>query len=106
MLASSSVYLPFNRECLGDAFVPAKGLTARPEPFGYWVMVQDQALLVRREGDRILLPRGDCPLTGGGEDALWLGTLHGEPCWVVSLPPGAPAPHGCDAETLVPMRGS
>ena len=46
-----TVYLPFNRDCLRGTFVPAKLAEAPPGPRGYWLAVQEQALLVVREGD-------------------------------------------------------
>ena len=47
-----SVYLPFNRDCLGQAFVPAKQTEAPGEPRGHWIIVQNQGLVVEA-----LLPR-------------------------------------------------
>jgi NAD+ diphosphatase len=104
-----SVYLPFNREALGGAFAPAKRATKAPEGRqGYWLVVHEQNLLVAREGDRFRLPQGDPPsgLEGLREQALWLGTFDGTPCWVLALARGAAVPAGLHAETLVPMRGT
>jgi NAD+ diphosphatase len=103
-----SVYLPFNRDCLRDAFVPAKGGDEPPERHGQWLLVQEQALLVRREGDTFALPAGGCPaeLDGRLGAPLWLGTLHGTPCWVASVAQDAPVPAGLCRETLVPMQGT
>ena len=97
-----SVYLPFNRDCLRGAFVPAKGGAEPPERHGQWLLVQEQALLVRREGDTFGLPAGGCPaeLDGHLDAPLWLGTLHGAPCWVASVAPDAPVPAGLCRETL------
>jgi NAD+ diphosphatase len=103
-----SVYLPFNRDCLRGAFVPAKGARPPAERHGHWLIVQDQGLIVVPEGDRFRLPSGECPpaLDGGLSPPLWLGTLEGTPCWVSPLAPDAAMPAGFHRETLVPMRGS
>jgi NAD+ diphosphatase len=108
MLRPDPVYLPFNRDCLGEAFVPAKHATAPAEPTGHWVIVQEQGLVVAPEGDAWQLPRGALPagLDGRCGTPLHLGTLGGTPCWTASLPPGAPLPPGLVRETLVPMQGA
>ena len=102
-----SVHLPFNRECLAHAFVPAKIGTAPPERRGLWLIVQDQRLIVQRELGELRPPRGDLPagLDGGLGEALWLGTYQGEACWASRLASGAPLPEGLSAETLVPLQG-
>ncbi len=103
-----SVYLPFNRDCLRGAFVPAKLATVPPEPRGHWLIVQDQGLIVTPEADRLRLPAGEAPagLDGALDRPLWLGTLHGVPCGVAALSPGSPLPAGLHRETLVPMQGT
>jgi NAD+ diphosphatase len=102
------VYLPFNREALRGAFVPAKHATALPPLHGHWLIVQDQGLIVLPEHGSFRLPTGDLPLEF--EDALsrplWLGSFHGTPCWVASLAKEAPVPGGFHCETLIPMRGT
>jgi NAD+ diphosphatase len=102
-----AVHLPFNRDCLGEAFVPAKGHTARPPEAGHWLVVQGQSLVVR-EGNEPRLPTGERPGAFDGHlgRALWLGTLDGTPCWVAALPGDAPVPAGFGLETLVPMQGT
>src|SRR5437867_5235810 len=103
-----SVYLPFNRDSLRDAFRPAKSATAPPAPRGHWLIVQDQSLVVIRDGDALRLPQGEAPvgLDDVRDRALWLGTYHGTPCWVASLPRDAALPSGFQRETLVPMLGT
>jgi len=103
-----SVFLPFNRECLGSAFVPAKHGMAPPERRGHWLIVQDQGLVVVPDGDRFHVPAGDLPrgLDGAGRTPLWLGTLDGTPCWVVALARDVPIPPGLHRETLIPMQGT
>ena len=103
-----SVYLPFNRDCLRGSFEPAKRGTKPPDHVGHWLLVQEQGLLVKGEGDTMLLPSGECPL-GGGEERpapFWLGTLDGVPCWTLPVARGAPVPEGLARETLVPMQGT
>jgi NAD+ diphosphatase len=103
-----TVYLPFNRDALRGAFVPAKLAVTPPEPRGHWLIVQDQNLIVVPEGDRLRLPTGTVPagLDGVLGRPLWLGTLDGTPCWVASLPRHAALPAGYASETMVPMRGT
>jgi NAD+ diphosphatase len=103
-----SVNLPYNRDGLGAAFVPAKRGTKSPEANGHWLIVQEQRLIVAPDGAGFHLPKGRAP---GGFDSplpepLWLGTLAGAECWVASLPRGARIPEGLVAETLVPMQGT
>jgi NAD+ diphosphatase len=103
-----SVYLPFNRDCLRGAFVPAKGATKPPPQSGHWLIVREQELIVVREGNDFRLPLGDLPSEFDGKlgQPLWLGTFQGAPCWVASLPRDAALPAGFHRETLIPMRGT
>jgi NAD+ diphosphatase len=102
-----SVYLPFNRDCLRGAFVPAKRGTTPPDPRGHWLIVQDQDLLVVAGSDGLRLPHGDVPAGCAGSEApFWLGTLGEAPCWVSMLAPDAPLPEGLQRETLIPMKGT
>lgn len=102
-----SVYLPFNRECLGADFEPAKHGSGVPSPRGHWLIVQDQGLVLPA-GDVPRLPTGEAQsaLDGRLSRPLWLGTLRGVPCWVAGLPREAPVPDGFQRETLVPMQGT
>src|SRR4030095_5326824 len=74
-----SVYLPFNRDALRGTFEPAKGGTEPAAREGHWLLVQDQGLLVSREGDGFHLPQGRPPagLAGALGEPLWLGTWQG-----------------------------
>jgi NAD+ diphosphatase len=103
-----SVYLPFNRDGLGTAFVPAKHGMAAPELHGHWLIVQEQGLVVIADGTATRLPSGEVPAAFDGRlgPPLWLGSLEGTPCWVAALPPDAPVPTGFQRETLVPMQGT
>ena len=103
-----SVYLPFNRDCLGATFEPAKRGTKPPDTEGHWLIVQDQGLLVRRTDDAFALPCGECPLVVDGDSVkpFWLGTLDGTPCWTMPLPKGTALPAELARETLVPMQGT
>lgn len=107
-MTPDSVYLPFNRSCLGTSFVPAKRGDHPPMREGHWIIVQDQGLVVSPDARELTLPTGTCP---GGFDValpepLWLGTWRGTACWVTSLPRGATLPDGLRRETLVPMQGT
>jgi NAD+ diphosphatase len=103
-----SVFLPFNRDCIGDGFLPGKDAAAPPEQRGQWVIVQDQHLVVCGDRDAMCLPSGELPrgLDGVLDGPLWLGTLHGVPCWAGALPRDATLPADLRRETLVPMRGT
>ena len=107
-MTPQTVYLPFNRDCLGPAFVPAKRGGAAPRGAGHWLIVQDQALIVVPEGDGVRLPSSDLltPLGSLLSPPFWLGMLNGGPCWAASLPREAPVPEGFRRETLVPMQGT
>jgi NAD+ diphosphatase len=108
MTTPLSVYLPFNRDCVGDAFVPAKQGGAPPEVTGHWLIVQNQGLVVVDRGEGLGLPSGACPpeLDGRLAEPLWLGTYRDVPCWVSTLPGDAALPSGLHRETLVPMQGT
>ena len=108
MTTPLSVYLPFNRDCVGDAFVPAKQGGKPPEVSGHWLIVQNQGLVVVPDGAGFVLPTGERPaaLDGALADPLWLGTFHGVPCWVAGLPGEKTLPAGLQRETLVPMQGT
>src|SRR5262245_14971548 len=94
--APLSVYLPFNRECLGAAFGPAKHAAAPAEPRGRWLLVQNQGLVVAADGGELRLPEGERPagLDGTAGPPLCLGRLGGTPCWVAALAADAALPPG------------
>jgi len=102
-----SVYLPFNRDCLRGAFVPAKRGGPPPARAGQWLIVQDQNLLVTPGDAEVRLPTGEMPPgLEGASTPLLLGTYSDTPCWVTQLPRDANVPEGLSRETLVPMRGT
>ena len=108
MTTPLTVYLPFNRDCLRGAFVPAKRGMKPPNERGNWLIVQDQNLIVVREGESFRLPTGERPakLDGMLGESLWLGTLGATECWVAALPRDAAVPEEFQGETLVPMQGT
>ena len=108
MTTPLTVYLPFNRDCLRGAFVPAKRGMKPPNERGNWLIVQDQNLIVVREGESFRLPTGERPakLDGMLGEPLWLGTLGATECWVAALPRDAAVPEEFQGETLVPMQGT
>jgi NAD+ diphosphatase len=106
MTTPLTVQLPFNRDILGAAFTPAKRGGKPAGEDGYWILVQDQNLLVVAEAGDLRLPRGACPLPLDGRPPFWLGTYEDVPCWVVPLAADAVVPPGLARETVVPMRGT
>ncbi len=108
MTTPLTVYLPFNRDCVGDAFVPAKQGGTPPAASGHWLIIQNQGLVVVPEGESFHLPTGERPaaLDGALGEPLWLGTFKDVPCWVAALPREAALPAGLQRETLVPMQGA
>jgi NAD+ diphosphatase len=107
-MTPETVFLPFNRDVLGEAFVPAKRGAAPPERHGHWLIVQEQGLIVPADVAQPTVPCGACPPVFDGlrGEALWLGTLRGTPCWVASLGKEATLPAGFRRETMVPMQGT
>lgn len=106
-MTPETVYLPFNRNVLGEAFVPAKQGASPPERRGHWVIVQDQGLIVSTDQHELALPGGECPSgLEGLSEPLWLGTLRGTPCWVTTVPREGKVPAGLHRETLIPMQGT
>ena len=107
-MTPETVFLPFNRDVLGAAFVPAKRGGKPPERQGHWLIVQEQGLVVPASAGEPTLPTGGCPAGFDGlvGEALWLGTLRGAPCWVASLGKDAALPAGFRRETMIPMQGT
>jgi NAD+ diphosphatase len=103
-----SVYLPFNVDCLGGAFVPAKQGMGGAPPRGHWLIVHDQGLVVPDDPATLRLPSGELPAAFDGQltPPLCLGTLGETACWVAALPREATVPSGFRRETLVPMQGT
>jgi NAD+ diphosphatase len=106
-MTPETVFLPFNRDVLGRAFVPAKQGAAPPERHGHWLIIQEQGLVVRADAVEPTLPCGACPpgFDRLFREAIWLGTFRGVPCWVASLGKEARLPAGFRRETMVPMQG-
>jgi NAD+ diphosphatase len=103
-----SVYLPFNRDVLGDEFVSAKSGACPSAAEGYWLLVRDQGLVVSGDGKDMRLPEG-APSRGFDSvtaPPLWLGTWRDTPVWTAPLPRDATLPDGMRTETLIPMRGT
>ena len=60
-MTPTTVYLPFNRDCLRGEFEPAKHGGPPPAPRGHWLLVQEQKLVVVPEGGGFRLPTGELP---------------------------------------------
>jgi NAD+ diphosphatase len=103
-----TVYLPFNRDCLGADFVPAKGGTPPAADRGDLVVVQEQGLVVAAEDGGFTLPPVDARRAFGDVigTPFWLGMLGDTPLWTAALPRDAKVPAGLQRETLVPMQGA
>lgn len=80
-----------------------QGRGETPPKRGYWLIVQDQGLVVA-DRDALELPYGEDPIGFDGRlsDLLWLGTWREIPCWITNLPREATVPPGFRRETLVP----
>jgi NAD+ diphosphatase len=102
------VYLPFNRDCLGADFVPAKGGVPPAADHGRLVVVQEQGLIVAATDGSFALPPAEARASFGGAlgAPLWLGTLGTTPLWTGALPREASLPAGLQRETLIPMQGA
>jgi NAD+ diphosphatase len=98
--------LPFNRDSLRGAFVPAKGVAVPAERVGYWFLVQAQALFLNEHEADQGLPKGPLPRAFEGKvgAVVFLGTYQGEPCWVAAIAPDVAVPDGYRKETLVPIQ--
>jgi NAD+ diphosphatase len=103
-----SVYLPFNRDVLGESFVSAKGGTAPSAREGHWLLVREQSLLVKGGTGEPVLPEGPLApdLAAALAPPIWLGTWRGAPVWVAAVPADAAVPGDLHGETLIPMRGT
>jgi len=103
-----ATHLPFNGESLEGRYLPAhqNDLTPPTERHGYWLLIQDQALLLQDGDGAARLPHGPLPgaLNGGVSDVVFLGTYLGEPCWAAAVAPGAPVPSDLRSESVVPQR--
>lgn len=110
-------YLPFNRESLAGAFAPAQPGAAPPAGEGTWIVVRDQAVLVRTEGagggegaarsdGAWCLPRGPLPeaVAARLDPVVYLGTYRGQPCWAAALGAETPVPPDLQAEPLLPAK--
>ena len=102
-----TVFLPFNLECLQGEFVPAKRGTPSPAGSAFWLIVQDQGLVLP-DGPEMALPLGELPAAfqGSVPAPLCLGTWRGIACWTVALSKDVPLPPGFRRETMVPMQGT
>lgn len=106
-MTPTTTTLPFNIDCLDGHFEPAKHSTDTPAQSGYWLIVQDQGLIVREEVEWTL-PLGNLPseLDGRVSPPLWLGNWNGTPCWTVALPRDAALPAGLRRATVAPTQGT
>ena len=101
-----TVCLPFNIDAMNGDFITAKGSLESPAQQGYWLMVQDQGLVLPDTAE-IEIPFGTAPIREGQiPDPFWLGNWKGHPCWTMALPKDAQLPSGYRRETLVPMQGT
>jgi len=82
----STVDLPFNHEAIKDGFVPTTPGSPTPEGDGYWLILQGNTLVVRKEGASLELPFGGAPcfLTETCEP-LCIGTWQGLPLRIAEI---------------------
>ena len=103
------INLPFNCESLTEQFVPAKNDGISPEVCqGTWLLVQDNALLVREvtgppgwQLPQAPLPEG---LSRMLDPIIHIGTYKGAPCWAAGVPREAEVPTGFRQESLIPAQ--
>src|SRR2546427_11243397 len=96
--------LPFNRDCIGQTFEPAKRGGALPDRRGHWLVVQDQGLVGSNDNPELALPFGDAPagFEVAAQPAPPLGPRRGRPAWGVAVARGARPTAGEHRETRVP----
>src|SRR2546428_11749548 len=72
----TTVYLPFNRDCLRGEFEPAKHGGPPPAPPGHRLLVQEQKLVVVPPGGGVRPPPGEPPPSphGAGQQPPLLRT--------------------------------
>jgi NAD+ diphosphatase len=103
-----SVYLPFNRESLEGRFILATRGSEPPRQEGYWLLLQDEALLVLADdhGSGWRLPYGALPDGFGRalDPRVYLGTYRAAPCYAAGVPGGIEVPAGFHRETLLPRE--
>src|SRR2546430_15216900 len=92
----TTVYLPFNRDCLRGEFVPAKHGGPPPAQHGHWLLVQEQRLVVVPAGGGVRPPTGELPegLGGVAQQPPLLRTYARPPRRGAGPPRAAPPPRG------------
>src|SRR5256885_14066464 len=95
----TTVYLPFNRDCLRGEFVPAKHGGPPPAQHGHLLPVQEQRLVVVPAGGGVRLTAGELPLgpDGVGQPPPLVRSYAGSP-----LRAGGPPRQGRHAGGLCP----
>ena len=103
-----AIDLPFNRESLAGRFVPAQNNDQPEDRRGTWLLVQENTLLVQRDGGPCEWRLPQAPLPEEFDRALdpvvYLGTYRGDPCWAAGVPSGIQIPVGFQWESLLPAR--
>ena len=98
---NSPLYLPFNRHCLQERFVPAPP-DADPGGEGSWVLLQGGELAVCGPPEGPRLPAGVLPESlAGSREPLFIGMWDGDPCRVLSLTKETALPEGWGTESLL-----
>ena len=97
----ATVNLPFNHEAIKDYFVPITPGLPTPDGFGYWLILQGNALIVRNEGESLELPFGAAPafLPKTGQPPC-VGLWHGRPLRIASISRSLQIPDGFIAEAF------
>ncbi len=82
-----TVNLPFNGGVIREGFTPLKPGDRVPAAFGWWLLIQGNALVVEGGKDGVLtLPEGVRPSwLDGGQEPLCVGLWHGRPLWAASI---------------------
>jgi len=89
----STVDLPFNHEAIKDGFIPSSPGSPPLEGDGYWLILQGNTLVVRKDGARLELPFGGAPgFLPGTCEPLCIGTWQGYPLRIASISRSAEIP--------------
>ena len=93
MTYSDTVNLPFNNAAIRDGFTPLRPGDVSPEGPGFWIILQDAALVVREDKTGFSLPEGDLPFwLDQGKEPHCIGLWKGRPLRALTIGKGVIPP--------------